>query len=306
MQTIPSIGNPCPPLSIVLATTDPWPAVKDCLDRLCPQAEVLGVEIIVGDSTGRGLPDPVQDDHRSVRWMKIPGASVFELRARGVEEACGEIIALSEDHCLPSHDWCERILAAHAEQPSAMSVGGAVLNGSTRSLMDWANFFLTFGPFVPPLQVEKIERVAPAANVSFKRHCIPRSPLEPGWIEMVLEAHLQGQKQDGFDERIVVTHVQSHCFFGALATHFHNGRSTAGLIVKEMNSQSRRDRIKRCFILPWEILRTTLQTLRGKPALARIVAACFLPMVLLACCHAAGELTGLLFRGAGNSPKYLQ
>jgi len=47
-----------PPLSVVIATTKPWPEMRATLDSLLPQARDLGAEVIVADGDGRGLPDP--------------------------------------------------------------------------------------------------------------------------------------------------------------------------------------------------------------------------------------------------------
>lgn len=306
MNESTSSHSSSPRLSVVVATTDPWPAVRGCLDRLCPQIRKLNAELILADSTGEGLPSPVPQEYQVVRWLHVPGASVFALRARATETATGGIVAWTEDHCLPAMDWCERMLAAHAERGDADAIGGGVVNGSTRKLMDWANFFLTFGPLLPPLELNKIERVPPAANVSFKRRSLPTGPVEPGWIELVLKARLWREGRIRFDERIVVEHVQSNGLWGTPAAHFHNGRSTAGLVVHEMPPTERRRRIRRCLILPKEILRTSLRTLRPKTAVRRTLLASLPFMTLLATCHAAGELTGLLLGGAGNSPNQLQ
>jgi hypothetical protein len=61
-QTLPSTGQTTdsikrPPLSIVVATTKPWPEVRACLDSLMDQATTVSAEILVADGDGRGLPD---------------------------------------------------------------------------------------------------------------------------------------------------------------------------------------------------------------------------------------------------------
>ena len=45
------------PLSVVIATAQPWPEVRACLDSLHAQAQEIGAEIIVADGCGRGLTD---------------------------------------------------------------------------------------------------------------------------------------------------------------------------------------------------------------------------------------------------------
>ncbi len=258
----------------------------------------------MGDSTGAGLPDPLPDSLQGVRCLVVPGASIFDLRAKSTEIAQGEIVAWTEDHCRPAADWCARILEAHREQPDALAIGGSVLNGSTTSAMDWANFLCTFAPFVPPLDRSRIGRVPAAANISFKRCALPAAPIAPGRIELALEADLWFQRKIGFDERIQVTHVQSWGFWGTPRAHFHNGRSTTGLRAQNMTLSRRLGRMLVCSVLPLEILRTVLLPLFGKP---RVPYLRCLPLIAgLAVAHSAGEFTGLLLGGAGASPLKLE
>jgi hypothetical protein len=120
---------------------------------------------------------------RDVRLIAVAGASVFELRARGTAQAGGGIVAWTEDHCRPSADWCERTLLAHARHPEADLIGGAVINGSVDSVIDWANFLCTFAPFLPPLEHPPLGRVPVAANLSLKRRAMPPGDIGPGFIE---------------------------------------------------------------------------------------------------------------------------
>ena len=116
---------------MVLATIEPWPDLAKCLAVLEPQVAAVGGEIIVGDGHGAALDAARVAASDRLSWIRIPGASVFELRARAVEAARGEIIALTEDHCIVGADWCAQILEAFRRNPDAMGVTGPVLNGST-------------------------------------------------------------------------------------------------------------------------------------------------------------------------------
>jgi len=118
-------------LSVVLATIEPWPDLARCLAVLEPQVAAVGGEIIVGDGHGAALDAAMVAASDRLSWVRIPGASVFELRARAVEAARGEFIALTEDHCIVGADWCAQILEAFRLNPDAMGVTGPVLNGST-------------------------------------------------------------------------------------------------------------------------------------------------------------------------------
>ena len=288
-------------LSVVVATTHPWPAVRECLEILLPQCRASGAEIILGDATGRGLPTPLPDALRHVRHLIRPAASVFALRAAATAAATGTIVAWTEDHCLPASDWCRCILQSHTLRPDAAAIGGALTNGSTSTTMDWANFLCTSGPFLPPLPA-RLPRVPTAANISFKRHAIPSGPLAPGFVELILEERLWNAGLIAFDDAILVRHIQSRGWFSTAAAHFHNGRSCTGLARKHQTSRQRWKRLALCATVPYQILRSAAGS-RRKPGIPLL--RCLPLMALLALAHTSGEVFGLL-RGAGNSPTRLE
>lgn len=280
---------------MVLATTDAWPDLANCLAILEPQADKVGAELIVGDGDGRALPERYTTDPGRVVWIRKPGASVFELRALAVMAARADIIATTEDHCIVAPDWCERVLAAYAEHPEAVAVAGAVTNGSTETRVDWANFLHTFGAFTPPLDPAQRERCPVNANISYKRTVFPSGPVEAGWMELDLNGRLFREGKFHFDDRIRVAHVQSHGLLGTLAAHFDNGRATTGLHRIPL---SRRQ-------LPWRVYRSTMRMLRNKPELEPTIRSCAPMLAVLSTCHALGETVGILL-GPGKSAARLR
>jgi hypothetical protein len=293
-------------LSVVIANPHPWPNAQECLEILLPQIAGMDAEILLADSSGIGLPEPVPEHLKAVRWIKAPGVSVFHLRALGTSAATGQIIAWTEDHCRPAADWCQRILDAHRAHPELAAIGGAVENGSTTTTGDWANFLTTFGPFVAPIDFAKTDRVPPAANISFKRHAIPRGEIGPGDIEFVVKPQLQKEGLIGVDDRIVVWHIQSRSLFESAVKHFHNGRSTSGLIASQLSEERRRQRLRHCFRLPRDIVRNVTEPLAGKTSVEEPLRRALTTIRLLAICHAAGEFWGLAFRTPGASPTRLE
>ena len=179
------------PLSIVVATTKPWPEIRACLDSLFLQAQRVGAEILVADGHGQGLPEMGKESYEGVMWLKDPGASVFGLRKFGMSHARGEIIAITEDHCRVAPNWCEQIIQAHKDYPDAAAIGGEVENGATTSLIDWANFFLVFAPFVAPIRNGPSERICLQANISYKRRVACRMASQLGVMEMLFTRQLR-------------------------------------------------------------------------------------------------------------------
>jgi len=282
-------------LSVVLATIEPWPDLARCLAVLEPQVAAIGGEIIVGDGHGAALDAATAAASDRLSWVRIPGASVFELRARAVEAARGEFIAVTEDHCIVGADWCAQIVEAFRLNPDAMAVTGPVLNGSTDHTIDWANFLYTFGSCVPPVNRTQRDRCPPSANVAFRRSAIGTGPISAGWLELELNPRLFRERQFHVHDAITVTHVQSHGFWLTLRAHFDNGRSTTGL-HREVFSRRQ---------LPWVQFRAALRSMGGGERLAPEIRASLPLLFLLSCCHAAGEVAGIL-AGPGRSPARLR
>lgn len=294
------------PLSIVVATTQPWPEVRDCLDSLQGQARAVGAEIILADSCGKGLPDEPASSYSGITWLKMPGASVFYLRALAMTQAQGEIIAVTEDHCRVDPSWCERIIEAHKDYPDAAAIGGAVENGATERLADWASFFIVNGPSMPPIRNGERTQISLQANVSYKRRVIPKSLPKLGRMEWMFNQALRakGEKLVA-DDRILVCHVQSLGFRDTCRIHFDDGRSIAGFRLQHINSLERSIRLAACFIMPPALLlRTLIPICIKKRFFGRLVAS--LPMlVLLHCCRAAGAFVGFI-AGPGDSPQRIR
>lgn len=300
------MAQPSPlPLSIVIATTKPWPEIHACLDSLTTQAQAAGAEVIVADGHGDGLPGNVSDRYPEVIALTKPGASVFYLRGLAMACARGEIIAVTEDHCRVAPNWCERILKAHHDRPDAAAIGGAVENGATTRLIDWSNFFLVFAPFLLPIKNGDSSRICLQANVSYKRRVVPRDAPQLGLMEMLFNGMLVKQGETLVaDDKLVVHHVQSHGFFGTFAAHFHNGRSIAGFRLQCMPWWERIVRLAGTVALPAFLLWSTLRAIWEKRRLWGQALASLPLLIAVVCCHTLGEFTGYI-AGPGKSPERL-
>lgn len=302
-RTIDSARRPL--LSIVIATTKPWPEVRGCLNFLKDQAGTVGAEILVADGHGRGLPDSGREAYDGVIWLKELNTSVFGLRRLAMLQARGEIIAITEDHCRVSPNWCEQIIQAHMEYPDAAAIGGAVENGATASLIDWANFFLVFAPFVSPIRNGPSERICLQANISYKRRIVERMTSQHGVMEMLLNRQLLDEGEVLIaDNRLLVSHDQSHGFWGTLAAHYHNGRSIAGFRLEHLGGLGRIARLGSTANYPPYLLWSTLQALVSKPRFLKQVIGSLPLLMLLVCCHASGEFVGYI-AGPRRSPQRL-
>ena len=283
-----------PTLTVILATIEPWPDLERCLSVLEPQVEALGAEIIVGDGHGGAL-EARYAESPSLQWIRAPGASVFDLRAQALEMARGEIVAVTEDHCVVASDWCQQILRSLEDAPDKMAMTGPVMNGSTDRLSDWANYLHTFGCFHPPVDAGQRDRCPPAANVAYRRKVIPAGSILAGWMELELTPRLFAEGLFGVCDGMTVTHVQSHGFWKTLLAHFDNGRTTTGLHHISLSQRQ----------LPWFLFRETVRGLDRSQSPRPIIRKSLPLLFLLSTCHALGEVLGIL-AGPGESPRRLR
>jgi hypothetical protein len=212
-----------PRLSVLLPTIRPWPELADPLAASLRQIFDESYEILVLDGHGAGLdrePDP------PVRWIRQPGADVFDLRALGLSAARGEIVLFSEDHCIAAPDWYARTSAAHRAHAAPVLIG-PVRNhpDSSRRAADRASFALTLGAFAPPLATVPGWRLPVPTNVSVKRAAVAGKRLTPGWFEYDMLADAMARQAIGIAEDAVVAHLQSWGAIAAMDIHFQSGRS---------------------------------------------------------------------------------
>lgn len=294
-----------PVLSIVVATTHPWPEMERTLDSLWGQAMALGAEVLLLDGHGEGLPPDLPARYPGAIRLTRPGASVFALRALGLRAARGEIIAMTEDHCVVPPDWCRRLLDAHRRYPHAAAVGGAVDNGATARLIDWANYFVAHSPTMAPIRGGEAEMISAQAGMAVKRRAIAAALPAHGLVEMLFLRALRDRGEILVaDAGILVHHVQSHGFWKSFAIHYHNGRSIAGFRRPALGPWGRMARLAGALLLPGFLpLRAAAAVLRKRRFRRELLLSAPL-IVALACCHAAGEIVGSC-AGPGTSPERL-
>lgn len=285
-------------LSVVLAATHDSDVLHEAAARHRSALERIGGELLIADGSDEGLPPELG------AVLHIPGADVFTLRAAALQIAGGELIATTEDHTLPEPDWHSAIVRAHRERPDALAIGGAVTNGSRASMTDRANFLMTFGMFLPPLPERHPDRVCPPVNVSFKRAAFDGREFLPGAVELEIAPEIYRDGSMLLDDRIVLAHVQPVSIARAHATHFHNGRSTAGLPRRTRSRRHELNKAARTLFLPFRLISAVVRSSWHKPGYRRDLVGSAPMIVSLAFAHAAGEIAGTL-AGPGGSPKNL-
>lgn len=289
-------------LSVVVATTKPWPEVRVCLESFLGEARAIGAEVVVPDSNGCGLPADAEVRYPDVVRLTEHGASIYRLRALGMARARGEVVAFLEDHCRAWPGWCAGHLSAHRDHPEVVGVGGRVENGARRRISDWASFLVNHAGWMAP--VESGHRTsADYANVSFKRSRVVHEPSKDATEEA---GRLRELRERGeplfFDARIVADHDQSLGLIATLVLHFHAGRATAGLHVRAGLGPAARIRgvAGSLAVAPVFFVRTLMALHARRTTRPKVLASLPLEVVML-CVGSAGLFSGYL-AGPGASP----
>jgi hypothetical protein len=279
--------------------------MRGTLESLYDQARAIPAEIIVADGDGRGQPDSSPSPFPDVIWISSPGASVYELRGLAMNRARGEIIAVTEDHCRVSPDWCARVLAAHREYPDAGVIGGAVENGATESLMDWASFFYANGAAMPPLKRGECSLIT-QLNVSYKRRALSGAVQPAGQLEFLMnhDLRIQGEKLVA-DGRIVVSHVQSLGFLGTCLLHFHGSRVVSGFRRSRIGWIEWSIRLCACAVMPPLLFVRAMGAVLVKRRLLGAIVASTPCLALLVCFRAVGAFAGFI-TGPGDSARHIR
>jgi hypothetical protein len=289
-----------PPLSVVLGTTQPWPELQPAIESVVPQAREIGAEVIVVDNNGAALPEQLAAQTPEIVWITDPGATIFRMRSLGMSVARGDVIALTEDHCVPSPRWCQAHIDSHVQHPEVAAVGGTVANGATDNLSAWGSFLVNHSDWMPPTESGP-RRMVDRANISYKRSVVPRTPTPPEVAEPLIDDHLLDSSAKFFlSADALVTHDQSFGLRGTLAIHFHSGRSLAGSRVRRgLGPLGRLSRAITSPLLGPAMFVQTVRRIARRPKSPRVLAS--LPMAFaVASAISAGLVIGYL-TGAGDS-----
>lgn len=133
-MTLPSStsAEPKPVVSVVVPTYGRPRQVRDCLAALAAQTlpcDAFEV-IVVDDGSPQGLgllPDEFAGRLR-LTLIRQANAGPSVARNRGVEQAAADLVAFTDDDCLPEPTWLERLVQAEQDRPGSL-VGGSTHNG---------------------------------------------------------------------------------------------------------------------------------------------------------------------------------
>jgi GT2 family glycosyltransferase len=161
-----------PTVSVVVASNRDKALLHACLGSLLGQCQRINAELLVARAGAPADVSALAKTYPSVRFVNAPvDASIPQLRAIGMAQASGDVVALTEDHCIADQNWVEAL--AQSASGDADVVGGGMDNARRSRAVDWAAYFAEYG-FFSTERPEHAEGppLLTGANVAYKRHVI--------------------------------------------------------------------------------------------------------------------------------------
>ena len=161
-------------LSVVVAAHNRSYELSNCLTGILEQQissdYLKKIEIIIAGNHIDNSAGIFKKKYSNLKVLKPQNPkSVPYLRSWGIREANGDIIALTEDHCVPAKNWVSTILSSHNSEN--IVVGGAVENASKESITDWAVYFFEYSAYMNPIRPGWAKQL-PGNNVSYSRKAV--------------------------------------------------------------------------------------------------------------------------------------
>lgn len=187
-----------PSISVLIglvSTEDTW----RILETLTALAEAQGnelCEVILVNRRKDGIETEIFKHFPEVHVVGCsPTMTLPEMRTLALTYSRGNIVAVTEDHCVPCPGWLSQIRRAFEQNPGLLAVGGAVENGVFETSFDWATFLCEYSYFSPPV-TEGWTDVLPGMNVAYSRiglDAIPMQRLGEGFWETTVHPLLLKQ-----------------------------------------------------------------------------------------------------------------
>lgn len=141
--------------------------LERCLTGLAQQRGAPDFDTVVAYDPHLGGMDALAARWPQVRFVSNAGQrNPLELASRALGEAGGDLILLTEDHCIPEPDWVATMVAAQG--PGRAVVGGLVEIRAGSSAVDWAFYFVDFFRYASPAR-EGASPTLTVCNVSYSR-----------------------------------------------------------------------------------------------------------------------------------------
>lgn len=111
-----------PRISVIVCTRNGAATLRECLVALGRQSHANHEVIVIDDGSTDATPE-IARSFAFVRYVRQEPSGLSVARNRGAREATGEILAFTDDDCIPDEDWLARLGAAY-DDAAWVAAGG--------------------------------------------------------------------------------------------------------------------------------------------------------------------------------------
>ncbi len=130
----PKLKTQNPKFSVVVCTRNGAPTLRECLAALREQSHASYEVLVIDDGSTDATPD-IARSFDFVRYHSQEPAGLSAARNLGMRLATGEIIAYTDDDCIPDEDWLHHLALAY-DDPQWVAVGGPNIPPPPRSFTE--------------------------------------------------------------------------------------------------------------------------------------------------------------------------
>lgn len=297
-----------PDLTVVLAALADAAVLEPTLLHFRAQTTRERIEVIVvTPSVDRLGPLPVtMDGMHSCRVIEAPAAlTVCEANAVGARAAAAPIVAFAEDHSYVDPGWGAALLEAHKGDWAA--VGPAVVNANPATMTSWADFVMSYGPWMEPAEAGPRPFLL-GHNCSYKRDVLLATGDElPSLLEAETVFHYRlAAAGHGLylEPQARISHLNFSRWRVSLRVQFHSGRVYAASLREGWSAPRKAIYALASPLIPLVRFGRSLRLIR-QPSYRSVVPIAVIPALALALlCDGAGQVMGHI-AGVGNSERGL-
>lgn len=317
-----------PALSVIVVSFNQLSVLRHCLSAFESQSHNENIEVIVirdwkgtfGDTQNKAdmrtqadtqnsadmrmqADTPIKAEFSNFIWIDAPeGCTVPAMRKLALSKCRGRLVGFTEDDCVVSSDWCEKVIEAHKAENVA--IGGSVEPGNYGRSLDWAVFFCEYARFMRPFA--GVVQALPGNNITYKSESLKKlleTDASGGVYEVFVNGELQKSGQElKADPSFSVRNINSWKLTNLVDVPFHHGRGFAAMRLDSKPLLSRLPFLGIAMVLPAVQIARMGRQIMSKGRHAREFVQCLPQVSLFYVSWSIGEFVGYLL-GPGGSLK---
>lgn len=172
LPTSPSLSAvTAPRITAIVCTRNGSATLRQCLDALGRQSHGNHEVLVIDDGSTDDTPE-IAHAFPFVRYIRQEHAGLSVARNRGAHEATGEILAYTDDDCIPDDDWLLRLSTAY-DDPAWVAAGGPNIPPPARNTVESVVAAAPGAPTHVLLKDEEAEHL-PGCNFSVRKDALQR------------------------------------------------------------------------------------------------------------------------------------